>query len=231
MNFKQALQYRLLGVPAWLWGVVIGGGIAAYAWITRSSGDDVTPAPAAPASTDYGDAVDAGDIQGIPTVKDTSPPVTTNPAWIRVVTDRLVALGYDPVQVNNALTKGLAGLTLTAQEAALWNEAVRRYGAPPEGAPPITVDTPTGTPDPTPDPTPEPTPSPVPTPPPGHWELVTKYTSRNPPWNSTISGMAAHFGISPWSVIWNHPNNAALRGQRGRPELIRPGDRVWIPGK
>lgn len=232
MNLKQALQYRLLGVPAWLWGVVIGGGIAAYAWITRSD-NTLTPAPAAPPSADYSGAADAGDIQGVPTVTDTSVPVTTNPAWVRVVTDRLVALGYDPVQVNNALTKGLAGLALTAQEAALWNEAVRRYGAPPEGAPPITVTNPGPSPTPTPDPEPdeEPSPSPVPTPPPGHWEVVVKYTTRNPPWNSTISGMAAHFGISPWTVVWNHPNNASLRGLRGRPELIRPGDRVWIPGK
>jgi LysM repeat protein len=136
------LQTKLLGLPAWVWGLVIGGGIVAYAYISRSTDDGPEVAPVAPPDGGFADAGDAGDIPGLPTIPDQSTPVTTNPAWVRVVTDRLVAQGYDPVQVNNALTKGLAGINLTAQEAALWNEAVRRFGAPPEGAPPIVVDGP-----------------------------------------------------------------------------------------
>ena len=32
-----------------------------------------------------------------------------------------------------------------------------------------------------------------------------------------------------WRDVWRDPHNAALRRLRGRPELIRPGDHVWVP--
>lgn len=141
MDIKGALQKPLFGVPAWVWGVVIAGGVVAYAYLTNGS-DSGTPTTAPDAGPSYqdGGAADAGDISGVPTVTQNTVTVTTNPAWVRVVTDKLVAMGHDPLQVGNALNKALAGLTLTVQEAAIWNEAIRLFGAPPEGNPPITVD-------------------------------------------------------------------------------------------
>lgn len=32
-----------------------------------------------------------------------------------------------------------------------------------------------------------------------------------------------------WRDVWRHERNAALRDLRGRPEAIRPGDRLWLP--
>ncbi len=56
---------------------------------------------------------------------------------------------------------------------------------------------------------------------------VKKYTSNNPPWESTISGIAAHYGKS-WSTVWNDSKNAGLRKSRKDPKLIRPGDKVYV---
>lgn len=47
----------------------------------------------------------------------------------------------------------------------------------------------------------------------------------------TVSGLvAAHApaGVA-WADVWRDPHNLALRKLRGRPELIRPGDHVWVP--
>lgn len=219
-GIKAALSYRLMGVPAWVWGLVVGGAVAAYAYMTRGD-DGVKPAPdAGPSYVDTGGAADAGDVPGVPQVTENPVPVTTNPAWIRVVTDKLVAAGYDPVQVNNALTKGLSGQMLTAQEAALWNEAVRRFGAPPEGAPPISVvPLPTPPPDNTTPPPANTTPPPATSTP--RYVTVVKFTTKNPPWNSTLSGIAAHerttvarlMQLNPW--IKN-------------PNLLHVGDRVRV---
>jgi hypothetical protein len=58
---------------------------------------------------------------------------------------------------------------------------------------------------------------------------VVKYTSKHPPWASTISGIATHYGIRDWKTVWNDPHNAQLRAQRKKPELIQPGDKVYVP--
>lgn len=60
---------------------------------------------------------------------------------------------------------------------------------------------------------------------------VAKYTSRNPPWNSTLWGIAEHYpkyGGKNWSQIWNDPKNAALKKKRGKPERIQPGDTIYV---
>lgn len=146
------LQKRIAGVPAWGWALVIGGAIVAYAYLTRRQ-ESPTPAPAAFSYPDDTAPSDAGDVPGTVTPSGNTITLTTNPAWVRYVTDLLVAEGlYGAVEVGNALTKALAGIDLTAQEGAIWNIAVRRFGAPPEGNPPIVI---------------IPTPGPPPPPPPG----------------------------------------------------------------
>lgn len=58
---------------------------------------------------------------------------------------------------------------------------------------------------------------------------VVKYTTKNPPWNSTISGIANHYGIRDWHTVWNSPLNAALRARRKNPQSIQPQDVVYVP--
>lgn len=48
----------------------------------------------------------------------------------------------------------------------------------------------------------------------------------------TLSELVARWGNVAgitWAEVWRDPHNAGLRAKRKRPELIRPGDHVWIP--
>lgn len=43
-----------------------------------------------------------------------------------------------------------------------------------------------------------------------------------------IASIAKAHGLSP-ETIWNHPENAALRERRGDPNVLNPGDTVFVP--
>jgi len=59
----------------------------------------------------------------------------------------------------------------------------------------------------------------------GQWVSVRPWP--DPP--STIGGIAEHFGIADWHLVWNAAENAGLRAHRVVPEHIQPGDAVWVP--
>jgi hypothetical protein len=62
--------------------------------------------------------------------------------------------------------------------------------------------------------------------------VVKEYTTQNPPWESTISGIAAHYGYgSDWQTVWNDPKNANLQALRHQPSGIRKGDVVYVKEK
>lgn len=46
-----------------------------------------------------------------------------------------------------------------------------------------------------------------------------------------IPGIAAQFGFTDYLVIWNHPNNAELKNKRENPNVLFPGDTVFIPDR
>ncbi|MBX6424919.1 MAG: LysM peptidoglycan-binding domain-containing protein [Variibacter sp.] len=45
----------------------------------------------------------------------------------------------------------------------------------------------------------------------------------------TLSAIARRFGVPSWQAIYNHPNNAGFRARRPDPNLIYPGDVVFVP--
>jgi LysM repeat protein len=87
----------------------------------------------------------------------------------------------------------------------------------------------TTAPTPSPSPTPKPVPSPAPAPNPGgptHGNTnpsvtVTKFTSKNPPWNSTLSGIAAKEGTTVAHLLQLNPGIK-------NPNLIYPGQSIRI---
>jgi hypothetical protein len=46
-----------------------------------------------------------------------------------------------------------------------------------------------------------------------------------------LSSIAKAFGFSDYLTIWNDPNNAALQAQRVNPNVLYPGDSLFIPDK
>jgi hypothetical protein len=77
--------------------------------------------------------------------------------------------------------------------------------------------------------------TPPPNPPPytGQWVTLAKYTAKNPPWNSTLWGIAKQLlgAGKRWGDIWNASQNAQLKSRRKDPKNLQPGDRVWVPSK
>lgn len=94
-------------------------------------------------------------------------------------------------------------------------------------------------------PPPSPTPGPVAPPPPrpnpapqGQWVTVGVWTSTNAPWNSTLWGIAQHiYGNGAlYPKIWAanrpgvlRPDGTMQNPADNNPNLIHPGDRVWVP--
>lgn len=115
------------------------------------------------------------------------------------------------------------------QDVTTINQAPAGGGRPPistlpaPAKPPVTVP---------PKPKPPTRPKPGPAAPKGKYVTVAKWTAKNAPWNSTISGITAKLlgAKASWQTVWNAPQNAALKSKRKKPELIQPGDKVWVPG-
>jgi nucleoid-associated protein YgaU len=66
----------------------------------------------------------------------------------------------------------------------------------------------------------------------GQTVTVAKYTSKNPPWNSTLWGIAQRIlgNGNLWGNVWNAPENAALRARRGGDyHKIQAGDQIFVP--
>jgi hypothetical protein len=46
-----------------------------------------------------------------------------------------------------------------------------------------------------------------------------------------LSSIAAQYGFADWKKIWNSPENADLTQQRENPNVLYPGDELFIPDK
>lgn len=131
-----------------------------------------------------------------------------------------------------------------------YGDVINVPGVPPTGGRPPTPPPPPGggtTPPPPPPPpppappkpVPKPVPKPAPKPPPapkGQWVTVVPWKKgRRAGTPDSLWGIAEKvFGLGKASGtlvsrIWGAPQNASLRSKRKKPDLIRAGDRVWVP--
>jgi hypothetical protein len=229
--------------------VYVGGavvaGVVGYAWYAHRQNTAAAAGTAPEDLVDYGGGVQTaaagtttpGLANGNTSTDTTDPstlPPTTNAAWFNRVVDYMGGIGYDPTVVASALGKYLAREGLTPAEADLVRVAVGALGTPPVGEfRIIPIGTPSTPIPPAPTPTPVPTPTPKPAPAPVYYSVtVVRYTSSHPPWNSTISGIASHYGYgSNWQAVWNDAKNKPLRDKRKSPNLIRAGDIVYVKKK
>jgi putative peptidoglycan binding protein/LysM domain-containing protein len=46
-----------------------------------------------------------------------------------------------------------------------------------------------------------------------------------------LSGIAFKYGFFDYHTIWNHPHNAELKRKRQNPNVLFPGDQLYIPDK
>src|SRR5271156_169787 len=44
-----------------------------------------------------------------------------------------------------------------------------------------------------------------------------------------LSSIAKDYGFTDYTVIWDHPNNADLKNKRKNPNILLPGDEVFVP--
>lgn len=232
------------------------GIIAAVWWRSRSSEPLPEELPEEPGLEDYTGGLQTGSAGGSSTTggiswqpappadPDDLPP-TTNAMWTQRGVDWMQNLSFDAQLVATVLGKYLARVPVVASEADIIRTVIGAIGPPPVGEyriilvstpptpPPPDPKPPTPKPPTPPKPPPAPAPptpqKPKPTPAPVEYHTVTvaKFTSRKPPWNSTMSGIAGHYGKT-WQSVWDDAKNAPLKKLRGKPELIRPGDIVYV---
>lgn len=213
------LRYGRIGrFPVWVVGLVLAGIIIVFVWWRGR-----TKGVGASVDEPVLDSVDgiptmsfADEISGrFPsTVQLAAPPERpeTNAQWLIAAFDYLVGLAKNPATVQRALTNYLQGKVLTAEEQELVNTATSNtaLSLPPEGVvlPPIT-----------------PAPStPGNTPPPSsgsrRYVIVKKYTTHNPPWESTLSGIASRYGRTVQQLAeWNGISD---------PDRIFPYQKIWV---
>lgn len=214
---------------------VIGGalvvvGIAGYWWFSGRTPNAVDPNAIDPLTglpysaeqgTGAGGYVNPNPVQSV--IDGTAGTIKTNAEWAAAVTEALSNLGIDANYVAGVLGKYLGRVPLTLTEAATVRTAWAYKGKPPEGPDNFTLETGGGS-------TPgggggggggtTPPPPPPPAAPPRRYVRVAKFTSKNPPWNSTLSGIAGRSGrtvaqLKSWNAIANV-------------NVIFTGQKIWI---
>lgn len=223
-------------------GAVVVGVVAWSYWRRPSGGDGGQVVEEVPEDGTNGDVADGwGNVPGQTGnsnggwVPDGDRDPATVAEWTQLAIERMSDIGYDPQAVAQAIGLWLAGQTVTATQADMLRvvkaimpavpgmpEPPIRIGLPPN--PPPTPPKPTPKPGtrppapkpPAPKPTPKPAPKPVP-----KYVTVARFTSKNPPWNSTLSGIAAHEHTTVAALLRLNPSIKD-------PDLIHPGQRIRV---
>lgn len=136
--------------------IALGGGIVVGLYLLhRSKSKTPAPAPAADVANGAADPTLAPAWAGLPgnpsylvvgngaaggattaaSSSGASPEPADNLAWQRTAEIQLIALGYDPISVESALSQYLQGQALTQQQGAIVSLALSKFGPPPNPPP------------------------------------------------------------------------------------------------
>lgn len=203
------LQKKIGPFPLWVWVVGVGGGL--FVLMRRggpnfggSTDEDTTPRAVVYTGTGGSDGSGVSDPQ-LPN----DPTIETNEDWFRAASEFLLATNRPPALIDSALRKYLAGQSVTANEQALINEAIRGVGPVPQVLPPI------DSPDPD-EPGQEPPSTPVP---PGqrnpHTPPSSPPSTPDPPPSGPRTVQPSPWRVRPGDSLWKIAR-MALRAARGR---------------
>jgi len=220
-------------------GVILAGGLLVYVWWShRSSVDAATtdsadatidPLTGLPYSAETGTdtglnaATGSGDLGTSSPIGSDSGGIVDQAGWTADVVTKLGEV-YNPDSIYQALGDYLAQSPLSSDEAAIVRAAwaasgklaflPQSYTLKTSGSTPGTPPPPPSTPPPPPHPTPTPTPHKY-----TKYVEVEKYTSSHPVWQSTLSGIASHVGVSVGKLQEiNH---------LGSSTVIHPGQKIY----
>lgn len=165
-------------LPVWGWGVAVVGGLGVGYVVQRSfqsattgggggdGGDQGAVDPGGPTGDLSGTQGSVG-LPGGPAQRDEPSGPTTNRQWRSFSLTWAMDNGHDPVDVETALGRYLAGQRVTETGAGIIRGVLRHVGRPPEGAPTLKTGRGDGSGDDSTDPDPDPEPPSTPDPPPG----------------------------------------------------------------
>lgn len=229
-------------MPMGAWIAVVGGGLG-IAWWARRNQSGTTTVQDTSGTPGVGEGPGWVAVPPPSTAPGGNGPVVynTNEDWGRAAITWLSGRGFDAGMASSAITKALQGgigsdgSSITITEWSLWTMAIAALGPPPI---PVNVSPPSGLPGPVvpvpPPPSTPPQPTP-PAPPPaanpapvGKWYTVVKGDNL---WNLSrrFSGSGTNW---PWIWFANMISTKRPDGSMGQivsPNLIYPGERLWIP--
>lgn len=141
MAISDTLKQKAGPLPVWAWGAILGVIVvaASYWYSSRSSAKGAETAGELVAYPDLDGASGGGGGGGGTVVTDANggssgtKEFTSNAAWMTYVVAQLVKDGKNPLTTQIALSNYLSGNELSEEQQAIVNEAISRFGLPPNG--------------------------------------------------------------------------------------------------
>ena len=138
-GLETKLTKKIGPLPAYMWGVILGGLILVYMWYTRNKANAATAAPTTttvPTDTLSSTGLSAAGTSGTSTdtgSSTTSSLWSTNALWESQALTSLAGSGVSPLTAQVALENYLNGMPLTTQQQDIINTVLGKLGAPPNG--------------------------------------------------------------------------------------------------
>lgn len=210
------LTAKIGPLPAYMWGLILGGLLLAYMWWSRRKSAAAGAAQVVTTTGTPFDVPSTGGLSpagGVSTGTDTtgtsgSSPWGTNALWEASALAALSGSGVSPLAAQIALEKYLNGVSLSTADQQIVNLALSKQGAPPNGltGPPVLDPVPStsggGT---------------TTTPPPAHG---SSYVVR--PGDNWIT-IAQKYGVSEAALLAVN-NDSPVRGA-----ALGVGEAIWLP--